>query len=331
MAAVMLLFTGGFSIKAEAKPGTAQQDRTAPIYDLVHSSDPDRPGAGVTATEQVVVPGGETGSSSSGSGGSSGGGSAGAAPSAPVGRAQQCNSYDSEPRFNSILRSLAPLVDDPAEEPTPVGAGDLTVGRTYGRECRYADDGSLASIDTFMHTAAPPDAAEPAGAPAPVALPPSVEVIAREVYAEVPLASPEPHTSPPAGSPQLVGLPTWLWLDGSSWATFDASASVAGVTVTVVATPVSARWDMGDGTTVTCTGPGTAWTGDTSARTDCSHTYRYVSDDQPGGRYQASVTLTWSVTWSASTGESGTLPAASRTSGFDLDVRQRQAVITHDD
>jgi hypothetical protein len=33
------------------------QESNRPTYDLVHSNDPDRPGVGVTTTEEVVVPG----------------------------------------------------------------------------------------------------------------------------------------------------------------------------------------------------------------------------------------------------------------------------------
>jgi hypothetical protein len=121
-----------------------------------------------------------------------------------------------------------------------------------------------------------------------------------------------------------------MWVDGAVWRSFDAHASVAGITVTVVAQPKSLRWNMGDGTTVTCAGPGTAWhPGDTEGQSDCSHIYEYVSAHQPDGRYHASVTVTWAVNWTASTGEAGTLADASRTAGFDLEVIERQAVITY--
>lgn len=317
LTAAAMSSAGASALQPDAVP---RQDGNRPTYDLFPSADPDRPGVGVSATEEVVVSGGEAPGSApapSESGPAGGGG-------APAGRPQQCNTYTHEPRLDSVVRSLAPFLGRDSAGPVD----NLEVGRTYGRECRYADDGSLAFIDDYIYAptepGATPDGAEP------VAIGPSVDVIARQVYAEIPLVLPVPHTSPPAGSPQLVGLPVWLWLDDSSWATFDASASVAGVTVTVVATPRRASWNMGDGTTVTCTEAGTPWTGDATATTNCSHTYQHVSDDEPGGRYQADVTLTWSVSWSASTGETGTLPEASRTTDFELDVRQRQAVITRD-
>jgi hypothetical protein len=208
-------------------------------------------------------------------------------------------------------------------------AGTLVPGRTYYRECRFLDDGSI-DRDAFQYA---PRRAAVRPAAATVAAAPQIDImtIVRQVYAEVPLVLPVPHTSPPVDADQLVGFPMWMWVDEGVWRTFDAHASVAGITVTVVAEPKSLRWSMGDGTVVSCAGPGTAWVegGGGDQRSECSHIYQYVSAHQPDGRYHASVTVTWSVTWSASTGEAGTLPDASRSAGFDLNVVERQAVITY--
>lgn len=40
--------------------------------------------------------------------------------------------------------------------------------------------------------------------------------------------------------------------------------------------------------------------------------------------------MTWSVDWEASTGATGTLTDASRTTTFALTVTERQAVVTYD-
>jgi hypothetical protein len=216
---------------------------------------------------------------------------------------------------------------DPADAPTTVGK--MTPGSTYYSEC-HRPDGALSRMDQFVYRPATPAAAAPAPAPAPVAPePPDVEAIAREVYAEVPLVPPTPHTSPPADAEQLVGFPVWFWIDGNAWRSFDAHAGVSGVTVTVVAKPKQVVWNLGDGTTLDCHGPGTAWDagGGTRQHSSCTHIYEHVSTGRSGGRYHASVTVVWTVSWSASTGQSGTLPNASRTSGFSLLVTERQAVI----
>jgi hypothetical protein len=167
----------------------------------------------------------------------------------------------------------------------------------------------------------------PTGPPAPG---PSIEVIARQVYDTLPLPIPQPHTSPAVDARQLVGLPIWLWVDGVVWRNFETSASLGGVTVTVTARPRHVRWDMGDGHSLTCD-RGTPWdpAGPSDQRTGCSHLYQFVSDDEPGGRYAASVAVVWSVSWTASTGEGGSLPDASRSAGFSLDVGERQAVIDY--
>jgi len=43
--------------------------------------------------------------------------------------------------------------------------------------------------------------------------------LAYEASREVPLPYPHPVLSPAIGTDQLVGLPTWLWLEPGSWAT----------------------------------------------------------------------------------------------------------------
>ena len=55
----------------------------------------------------------------------------------------------------------------------------------------------------------------------------------------------------------MVNLPTWLWVDASSWHAYSVTASIGSVSATAVALPMSIRWSMGDGDSVTCFGPGT--------------------------------------------------------------------------
>jgi hypothetical protein len=136
------------------------------------------------------------------------------------------------------------------------------------------------------------------------------------------LVVPDPHTAPPPDA-QLVGFPVWLWVDDTVWRDFQASASLAGITVTVVATPKTTRWVLGDGASLSC-GPGTPWSPGSGGHSDCEHVYQYASD-----HYAARVTVVWSVSWSASTGQSGTLPDASRSTGFAMEVGERQAVISY--
>jgi hypothetical protein len=187
--------------------------------------------------------------------------------------------------------------------------GEMVVGDSYVTECRYSDDGSV-DRDFFFY--------DGAGGAAPAAPQIDIQTIVQQVYAEVPLALPVPHTSPPADADQLAGFPVWMWVDADVWRSFEAEASVAGVTVSVEAQPAGLEWDMGDGTVVSCTGPGSS-----EDSGDCSHIYQHVGD------YEAEVRITWSISWQASTGESGTLPAASRAAPFELTVVERQAVVDY--
>ncbi|HEY8547733.1 MAG TPA: hypothetical protein VIL36_21870, partial [Acidimicrobiales bacterium] len=279
----------------------------------------DRPGAGVQVVEEVSRPGRPGGSGDTGrQTGSSGRGAAPATPTRPT----RCTTWDAPWQLAWWGNSI------PGEQRVKeLSSGDLVAGKVYYRECRYLDDGSVASYDRFVHQPGSPTPAAAAATPEP----PDVETIARQVYAEVPLVTPEPHTSPPPDAPQLVGFPVYLWVDDLVWRDFSATASVSGISVTVVARPAKVEWDMGDGTVVTCQGSGEAGDerGADAGAGRCSHVYQHVSDDQPGGRYRASVTVTWIVTWSASTGQSGTLPPASRSADFTMLVTERQAVVRH--
>jgi hypothetical protein len=195
---------------------------------------------------------------------------------------------------------------------SPVG------GQRYYQECHTE---GMADEAGRVITYVPPGPALPAPDPA---------QLAADAYQRVPLVAPLVRTSPPVGSPQLVGLATWLWVEPGAWAVFDATAEVPGLSVTVTATPTSVRWDMGDGTQVTCTGPGTPWVEGGPEHSDCTHTYQFVSAGEPGGRYTVSATVTWAVSWEApALGLSGTLADATRTGTAQLEVAERQAVITY--
>jgi hypothetical protein len=103
-------------------------------------------------------------------------------------------------------------------------------------------------------------------------------------------------------------LPTWLWVSPRWWVARSASASVPGVTVTAVATPMRVRWLTGDGAEYACDGgtPYTSGVDPTTASPDCGHTYTRPSAGRPGGVFQLMATVTWQVSWSGG-GASGTI------------------------
>lgn len=152
-------------------------------------------------------------------------------------------------------------------------------------------------------------------------------VLAAEAVGQLQLPSPKIVSSPEGI--QLVHLPTWLWLEGDSWSSQSATASVPGLSVTAQAVPVQAVWSLGDGTELTCQGAGTPWTnGMESLETspDCGHTYSRSSAHAANGEYEVSVTVSWSVTWSGG-GESGTVPGMTSQAATSWPVAESQGLV----
>jgi hypothetical protein len=146
-------------------------------------------------------------------------------------------------------------------------------------------------------------------------------------YAErtLPLLYPVPSTSPPTWGPQLVGVSTWLWIDQQDFRVVEASVSIANLSVTATARPSRVVWDMGDGATVVCAGPGMPYRPGVAAdqqHTDCRHLY------QRAGEYTAQVFIEWQVDWWASNGMTGVLGPTRRGVTVPMNVTARQAVIT---
>jgi hypothetical protein len=110
----------------------------------------------------------------------------------------------------------------------------------------------------------------------------------------------------------LVGLPVWLWTPDGTWGPHTATASDGPVSVTVTARIDRVEWDMGDGTTITCRTPGTAY--DPARHTvddrspDCGHVYQHTSHDQPDGVYTVTATSHWTAAWTTDAGATGTIP-----------------------
>lgn len=223
---------------------------------------------------------------------------------------------------------LVTELDPVSEGPTPITPGlrahdveratSLVEGHRYYQECWYVDTGGLFYADIWDQ--GPP--AQPGVNP---------RVLAQSALSRVPFTVPTPGMAPAIDAEQVTGFPSWLWLDPTDWAPVDAEAAAAGVSVTVTATPVRVEWDMGDGTVVTCDGPGVVWNfdGPNPDSTDCSHVFQYTSVDEPEGRYSGSVSIVWSIAWQASTGESGTLPEGRSSAPLSLLVTERQAVVTY--
>ncbi len=140
------------------------------------------------------------------------------------------------------------------------------------------------------------------------------------------LPLPQPALNPPTA--QLVGVPTWLWVDGP-WVPVSATAAVGAVTATVTATPVDVVWDTGDGTTTTCDAgtPYDPTRPPAGQRSRCTHVFTRTSAGRPGGTYAVTATVTYEVTWSASSGGAGALGTLTRSTTIPVTVTEAQALI----
>lgn len=133
----------------------------------------------------------------------------------------------------------------------------------------------------------------------------------------------------PSGD-QVVHLDTWLWIDDTIWQTHSKSVSAGGVTATVTATPQRVTWDLGNGDTLVCDGPGVPYDPSTPSdeqATDCSYAYTQTSAGQPGDAFQVTATVEWTVAWTV-TGAAGggSLPALFTSSPVAVRVAEMQAL-----
>lgn len=153
--------------------------------------------------------------------------------------------------------------------------------------------------------------------------------LAAQALASVQIAPPTIRTSPSENGRLYVQIPTWLWIDAGWWHGYNATAQTGRIWSTVTARPVLVSWALGDGSTVRCSGPGTAWTPGTGEdASTCSHTYRRSSAGATGGTFSLLATVRLEVTWMSNAPVGGTLPAISRTSTLDVEVGEIQAIGT---
>ena len=176
-----------------------------------------------------------------------------------------------------------------AQATAMIGVGGPQPGQWVFPVC--AGPGVIDPMPPFWVTGAQP--------PAAVVVQASPVTVALHAARQLALSSPSIEMAPPPGHPQLVGVATWLWVDPAGWHPFTASTSAGDVTTTATAVPSKVVWDMGDGATVTCDGPGTPYDpADPGGSTACSYTW------PAPGSFTVTATTYWSVTWTA-TGAAG--------------------------
>ncbi|MDQ3359960.1 MAG: hypothetical protein M3520_14300 [Actinomycetota bacterium] len=185
-------------------------------------------------------------------------------------------------------------------EPQPPWSDPVWSGRTDG--AIFWCSRGVTLTDPF-----PPDTVSRWAPSPPWGAPPDPEELARGAVESMNLRAIEIGIVPEQGADRvgLVGLPTWMWvedIEGSTWGPITRTASSGPWSVTATAEVDRIEWDMGDGTIVTCTTPGTPYEDrfQDADSPDCGHRY------QEQGRYAVSVTSYWVITW-AGLGRSGTI------------------------
>jgi hypothetical protein len=205
-------------------------------------------------------------------------------------------------------------------------AGGPTPGAWYSVTCDDAATGAQVTQTVWITSAK-------------AAAVPQVDPRTLALRAEQSMTLPAPLIGLDPVGTSFVGLATWLWVDPSIWWARSVTASAGSVSATAVARPVGVTWTTGDGTSVSCGGPGVAYDrAQPSAwqSTYCSHVYAYSSLGQPSpdgdpddGQYAVTATVEWAVSWSAvGAPGGGSLPTLYTTSRTGLRVAQVESLNT---
>lgn len=128
----------------------------------------------------------------------------------------------------------------------------------------------------------------------------------------------------------LIGLPTWMWANPSPRTTGpqSASACIGGTCVDLTMKMDRIEWNMGDGNTVTCRGPGTPYA-DRHGKQDsptCGHRYTRTSLGKPNQRYTINATSYWVAHWEGG-GRSGNF-YLDQTATSHLRIGELQVLVT---
>lgn len=159
----------------------------------------------------------------------------------------------------------------------------------------------------------------------------SPEELARRALSKIRLDAPPVHLTPGPGATGLVSLPVWLWTEANAhtWGPIQNSDSDGPLTVTLTAKVSKIVWTMGDGGSVTCTQPGVPYSPSYNDQPSpqCGYAYQHTSKGQPGEAFTVTATTYWDASWTASTGDSGSIPGVTRsTTVGNIKVGELQVV-----
>jgi hypothetical protein len=216
----------------------------------------------------------------------------------------------------------------PGQDGGPPPAGVAQPGAWYVNTCAVGGPTGQATGVTWLAT----------GQALPAVPPPDPALAGAQAASELQLPGPALTLSP--STKGYVNLTEWLWITSSMWHPLTTSAQACNargcVTAVASATPSYVTWNTGDGTTVTCNGPGIPYNTAlpaTSQSTTCSHTYVTTSAGQPSSdgnpndaAFPITATITWTVAWSGPNGSAGALPSLTTQGTTTLQVAQIESV-----
>ncbi|GAA4992931.1 hypothetical protein GCM10023205_76980 [Yinghuangia aomiensis] len=214
--------------------------------------------------------------------------------------------------------AAAPAPDDPVWQTSGKSPGDTSGGFYNPTYCLPGEEGVQGNLRWL---------------PIPAAATMTPEELARRALSKLRLLPPPMHLTPGPGKTGLVSLPVWLWVDANAntWGPASDTDADGPLSLTLTAAVERIVWDMGDGDTVTCTTPGVPYDpayGDRMSP-ECGYAYQHISKGQPNDAFTVTATTHWKVTWTASTGATGTIPGVTRTSTVgDIRVGELQVVNT---
>jgi hypothetical protein len=144
----------------------------------------------------------------------------------------------------------------------------------------------------------------------------------------------------PAGTLQdgrpytVVTAYTWYCTSPDSFKTLSATATAGGFSSTVTVTPAALIFTPGDGAAaVSCRGPGVAWVpGDgvwAASPSGCDYRYPHSSINDANGEVTATYGIRWSITWTSTVGDDGTLPDLTTTAASTYAVAEVESVVTN--
>ncbi|MGE5210293.1 MAG: hypothetical protein ACM3MM_03465, partial [Acidobacteriota bacterium] len=149
------------------------------------------------------------------------------------------------------------------------------------------------------------------------------------------LPQPVVESSPPAGTASIIGVPVFVTV--VNWTGVVTQTECAGgLCVTVTATPqLTFRPGEPGAPTVQCSGAGTrftpsAGTPEAQASSPGACTWIYTTRTGANGRPSAwpgQASVSWSISWTATTGASGSLAAVTRSTDVPRPVAEVQTVI----